>query len=186
VPRDEPRAGTVLVVDDEEDLAELYADYLADRHEVRTAYGGEAALAALEPALDVVLVDRRMPVVSGNEVVAAVEEADLDARVALVTAVDPDFDIVDLGIDDYLNKPVTRDELRETVERLLAINAYSDRVRELSAKRVKRNVLTVEKAQTELRHSDEFAQLSAEIDRLEDEVEAIEAGIDSGYLKRFI
>ena len=33
---------TVLVVDDERDLADLYAAWLADEYEVRTAYGGTA------------------------------------------------------------------------------------------------------------------------------------------------
>ena len=34
---------TVLLVDDERDLADLYAAWLADEYEIRTAYGGEEA-----------------------------------------------------------------------------------------------------------------------------------------------
>jgi DNA-binding response OmpR family regulator len=172
------RSGTVLIVDDEPEQARLYADFLGDDYDVETADGGEAGIAALSPAFDVLLVDRRMPGVSGNEVVAALEERGLDARVAMVTAVDPDFDILGLGIDDYLVKPLTAADLRETVDRLLAIEAYSERVRELSAKRVKRNVLTVEKTPTELQASEEFARLTTEIQRLEAAVEELEEKIE--------
>jgi YesN/AraC family two-component response regulator len=153
---------------------------------VRQADGGEAALAALSPEIDVLLVDRRMPVVSGNEVVAAIEERGLDVRVAMVTAVEPDFDILDLGIDDYLVKPVTKAQICDVVDRLLAIAAYSERVQELSAKRVKRNVLTVEKSAEELRASEEFARLTDAIERLEADVEELAAGIEAESLQRYV
>jgi len=118
-----------------------------------------------------VLLDRRMPVVSGNEVLAEIEERGLQCRVAMVTAVDPDFDIIDMGCDDYIVKPVTRDGLREVVERLLKIAEYNDRMRDLTAKKLKRNVLQVEKTAAEL-------EASAEFQRLQDEIASIEADID--------
>ena len=53
---------TVLVVDDDPDLADMFALWLNRAgYEVRTAYGGEAALDRLDPAVDIVLLDRRMP-----------------------------------------------------------------------------------------------------------------------------
>jgi len=163
--------GTVLVVEDEDHLADLYTDYLADEYDVRTAYGGIEAMDMLSRDLDVVLLDRRMPVVSGNEVLAEIEERGLQCRVAMVTAVDPDFDIIDMGCDDYIVKPVTRDGLREVVERLLKIAEYNDRMRDLTAKKLKRNVLQVEKTAAEL-------EASAEFQRLQDEIASIEADID--------
>jgi YesN/AraC family two-component response regulator len=89
----------------------------------------------------------------------------------MVTAVDPDFDIIDMGCDDYIVKPVTRDGLREVVERLLKIAEYNDRMRDLTAKKLKRNVLQVEKTAAEL-------EASAEFQRLQDEIASIEADID--------
>jgi hypothetical protein len=38
-----------------------------------------------------------MPILSGNEVLAAIEERPVDCRVAMVTAVDPDFDIIEMA-----------------------------------------------------------------------------------------
>jgi DNA-binding response OmpR family regulator len=172
--------GTVLVVEDEDHLAELYADYLSGQYDVRTAYGGVEALEMLSSDLDVVLLDRRMPVVSGNEVLAENEERGIDCRVAMVTAVDPDFDIIDMGCDDYIVKPVTRDAIREVVERLMRVTEYDERMRELTARRLKRNVLQIEKSTTELRSSEEFQRLDDEIADLEAEIDEIadEIGTD--------
>jgi response regulator RpfG family c-di-GMP phosphodiesterase len=174
------RDGTVLVVEDERELADLYADYLADEYDLRVAYTGEKTLEMLDRTIDAVLLDRRMPVVSGNEILAELEERDLGARVALVTAVNPDFDIIDLRIDDYLVKPVTRAEVRETVDRLLTIDEYNERIQELTSKKLKRNVLEVERTRAELEGSEEFERLTAEIEQLEREVESLaeELGVD--------
>jgi DNA-binding response OmpR family regulator len=88
----------------------------------------------------------------------------------MVTAVNPDFDIVELGIDDYVVKPVGRENLHETVDRLLALDAYDERQRELSSLKVKRNVLELEKSNAELADSDEFARLERRIAELEAEL----------------
>jgi len=74
---------------DERHLADLYADYLGDEYAVVTAYTGEEGIERLTSDVDVVLVDRRMAGLSGHEVVAAIEDSDVDCRVALVTDTRP-------------------------------------------------------------------------------------------------
>ncbi len=177
---------TVLVVEDETELADLYADYLRLEYDVDVAYSGEEAIEMLSEEYDAVLLDRRMPVVSGNEVVVAIEDQDIQCRVAMVTAVNPDFDIIDLGIDDYLIKPVTRQEVLDTVDRLLTISEYNERTQQLTAKKLKRNVLEVEKTRAELQDSEEFERLTAEITQLEETVESIADELDAENLERYI
>ncbi len=176
--------GTVLVVEDEDHLAELYTEYLDEEYEVRTAYGGAEALEMLASDLDVVLLDRRMPIVSGNEVLAEIQERGLQCRVAMVTAVDPDFDIIDMGCDDYVVKPVTRDRLREVVDRLLKLSEYTDRKRELTAKKLKRNVLQVEKTESELADSDTFQRLQREIAEMEETIQGIADDLGDDYVAK--
>jgi DNA-binding response OmpR family regulator len=176
----------VLVVEDETELADLYADYLRDAYAVDVAYSGEEAIEMLSGEYDAVLLDRRMPVVSGNEVVVAIEDQGIQCRVAMVTAVNPDFDIIDLGIDDYLIKPVTRQEVLDTVDRLLTISEYNERAQELTAKKLKRNVLEVEKTRAELQESEEFERLTAEIETLEETVESIADELEAKNLERYI
>ncbi|MFC6754236.1 response regulator [Halorubrum tibetense] len=123
---DEP-SPTVLAVDDEPDLAELYRVYLDDAYDVRVATGGEEALSMMDDTVDVVLLDRRMPKMSGHEVLDAIREEGYDARVAMLTAVEPDVDIVDMPFDDYKTKPVTREDLVALVEVLLHRAAFDER-----------------------------------------------------------
>ena len=174
---------TVLVVDDDRDLADMYATWLGDRYDVRVAYGGEEAIETFRRerhAIDAVPLDRRMPDVHGDMVLVSVRDAGFDCPVALVTAVDPDFDILGRGFDDYVRKPASRETLLRTVEGLLELESYDSLVRELSSKRVRRNVLRVEKSEAELAASEGFAELEREIARLERRLEHLRerAGVD--------
>jgi DNA-binding response OmpR family regulator len=168
----------VAVVDDEPELAELFAAWLEERYEVRTAYGGASALEVVDDDVDVALVDRLMPDRSGDEVVAGLADRGWDGQVAMVTAVEPDFDIVELGFDDYLVKPVYRDVLESTIERLLERSAYDDRVRELFALATKRATLEARKSEAELADSDDYRRLSRAIDELREEVDGTAADLD--------
>jgi DNA-binding response OmpR family regulator len=174
---------TILIVEDEEDLADMYGAYLDDEFDVEVVYSGERAMETLDERIDIVLLDRRMPVVSGNEVLAYLEEAGIDCRVAMVTAVNPDFDIIDLRIDDYLVKPVSRDDVLKTVDRMLKLEQYNERMQELTSKKLKRNVLELEKTKAELAESEEFERLNQEIARLEADVEEISESLDTENLQ---
>lgn len=164
----------ILIVEDEHELANLYADHLEDDYAVKTAYNGTQALNKLDWRPDIVLLDRKMPGMSGDEVLGAMQEQGLDPMVAMVTAVDPDADIIDARIDEYLVKPISRDTLIEAVEQLMVVSDIGELKRELSAKKVKRNVLRVEKTERELRNIDEFGKLEDRIDELESHIEAVE------------
>ncbi len=149
----------MLIADDEEAVADAYAAHVRDTYDVRTAYGGEEALSKLDEDVDVVLLDRRMPDLVGDEVLETVRERGLDCRVAMVTAVDADFDIVDMEFDDYVVKPVSGEELLDTVDRLLRCAEYERRLREYY--RVTRTYVALRstKDDAELADSDEFRRL---------------------------
>ncbi|CDK40441.1 HoxA-like transcriptional regulator [Halorubrum sp. DM2] len=124
---------TVLAVDDEPDLAELYRVYLDPAYDVRIATGGEEAIDAMDDAVDVVLLDRRMPDMSGHEVLTEIRGEGYDARVAMLTAVEPDVDIVEMPFDDYKTKPVTKEDLLTLVEVLLHRAAFDEQSQEFFA-----------------------------------------------------
>ena len=158
---------TVLLVDDERDVVDVYAlAFTGGEYTVLKAYSGEEALEQVDDA-DIVLLDRRMPGLSGQDVLDEIRNRGLDVRVAMVTAVDPDFDIADMDFDTYLTKPVSDDELRATVDELLTLSEYDKQVRERFAVAEKLAVLEAEKTENELDASDEYAQLqerAAELD----------------------
>ena len=69
---------TILVVDDERQLADLYATWVGDDYAVRTAYDGQSALEQADEAVDVVLLDRHMPDLTGDEVLGRIRDRGLD------------------------------------------------------------------------------------------------------------
>ena len=181
----------VLVVEDEPDLADLYAAWLGDEYRVRTAYGGHEALDELDEAddeVDAILLDRRMPGLSGDEVLTAVRDRGIDCRVAMVTAVEPDFDILEMGFDDYLVKPVTSDTLRETVEGLLRRGEYDTEVQELFSLTSKKAMLESEKSASDLADNEEYQRLTERIDELRDRADESRDAVatdDEDYEKLF-
>jgi DNA-binding response OmpR family regulator len=155
---------TVLVVEDERELADLFADWLRSSYDVRTAYTADGALAELDDDVDVVLLDRRLPESSGDAVLETMREEGYGGQVAMVTAVDPDFDMLELGIDAYVVKPVDRTELSELVSQLLARSLYSTEVQEYFSLASKRASLETSKSEEELAASDRYDELCERID----------------------
>ena len=151
---------TVLAVDDEPDLAELYRVYLDSAYDVRVATGGDEAIDLMDDEVDVVLLDRRMPDMSGHEVLNEIRGEGYDARVAMLTAVEPDVDIVEMPFDDYKTKPVSKEDLLTLVEVLLHRAAFDERSQEFFALASKKAALEA----TGTTNSDEYEEL---IDRME-------------------
>lgn len=114
------RPPTILIVDDEAELTDLYAAWFAEDYNIRTAYSGKSALEQFDSDVSMVLLDRRMPNYTGDEVLEDIRAHEHDCPVAMLTAVDPDVDIVDLPFDEYIVKPVEREQLQEVVKQLIA------------------------------------------------------------------
>jgi len=150
---------SVLVVDDEAEVADVYALRLRGEYEVETAYGGAEALELVDDDVDVVLLDRRMPNVSGDDVLGRIRDRGLDCRVVMITAVDPDFDIVEMPFDDYLCKPVEKRDLVGAIEQQLTATRYDERLTEYLEVTSKLGLLEAEKTEAELDRSEEIDDL---------------------------
>lgn len=160
-------SGTVLVVDDESHLVGMYAAMLEDVHTVRTATNGEAALEDFTDGIDIVLLDRRMPGLSGDEVLRAIRSEGYDCRVAMVTSVEPDMDIVDLPFDAYLVKPIRQRDLVELVDDLLLRSEYCTGVQDLMRITSKLAALESQFTDEELESHEEYQELSDRKEQLE-------------------
>ena len=160
-------SATVLVVDDETNITALFDAWLEARYEVRTANTGAEALDQMDDEVDVVLLDRRMPTVSGDELLEEMRERGHETRVAMVTAIDPDFDVLEMGFDDYLTTPVSREDLVDVVETLLTRKQYDAEVRRYYSLAAKKAALEAAKPASELTESDEYQALLAKLDAVE-------------------
>jgi DNA-binding response OmpR family regulator len=168
-PADDGRP-TVLVVGEDEASATRYGGWLARRYDVRTAHEGAAAVEMLRTspdAIDAILLDRRTGDASDDLVLVSIRDVGVDCPVALVTDERPDGDVVERGFDDYLVAPVSEGALLRSVDSLLRVEGREALRQALSTKRVRRNVLQLERSEEELARDESFARLERDIERLE-------------------
>ena len=124
----------ILVVEDETGIADFLARGLrAEGYDVRVEGDGEAgARAALDPGVDLVVLDRMLPRVDGLEVLARVRRARPALPVIMLTAkaeVDDRVEGLDRGATDYVTKPFSFDELLARIRaRLRDSRVASERV----------------------------------------------------------
>jgi len=114
----------VLVIEDDRAIAlGLRLNLRKDGHEVRMASDGESGLlAALDPAVDLVVLDVMLPHRNGYEVLKELRRRKSDAAVLMLTAKRLESDKIlglTLGADDYLAKPFGLGELLARVQALL-------------------------------------------------------------------
>jgi len=183
-PTDADDRPVVLAVDDEDRVVQAFDLWLGDSYRVLTATSGSEGLEQLTDAVDVVLLDRHMPGLSGGEVLERIRESERDCRVAMVTAVDPDFDIVEMPFDDYVPKPVDEATLSEVVDRLLTVDRYDDRMSELYAVSQTIATLEAEKNRAQLREDDRYTDLLDERDRLQADLDAMMESMDETEFER--
>jgi DNA-binding HxlR family transcriptional regulator/DNA-binding response OmpR family regulator len=165
----------VLVADDDDRFLLMHETWLEDDYTVRVAGDGEQALRQLDTDVGVVLLDRRMPGLSGEEVLDWIRSQRYNIRVVMITAEDPSSDLLDLPFDEYLTKPVFEDEVRSVVADLFERREVSSQLQSYLGVRPKLALLEAETPPGALEASEEYERLRESLDQFdvtEDEVEA--------------
>jgi DNA-binding response OmpR family regulator len=112
--------GSILVVEDDEDLAMLVAGVIADEgHDVRVAMNGREALDLVAQHMpDLILLDLRMPIMNGKDFVAHFDrEYGRAARIVAMTAADnAAVRAREVGADAWLAKPFLMQEVVQLVD----------------------------------------------------------------------
>jgi DNA-binding response OmpR family regulator/anti-sigma regulatory factor (Ser/Thr protein kinase) len=116
---------TILIVEDDNSLRQIYTIYLSDNFEVQTASNGHEALKLLTTnKVDLVLSDINMPEMSGLELRKELNHksgTDIIPFIFLTAFGNTQMQkrATQLGIDDYLIKPINKIELIRTIHRVL-------------------------------------------------------------------
>ncbi|MCG3149499.1 MAG: Regulatory protein AtoC [Verrucomicrobiae bacterium] len=123
----------ILIIDDEESPRESLRFILKDRYDLTLKETGTTGLAALrgEGPFDVVLLDMKMPDMSGLDVLGKVPEVAPGTPVVMITAITearPAVQAMKMGAADYLNKPFDVQEIRLVVERVIKERAERQQV----------------------------------------------------------
>jgi len=149
----------ILVAEDEELLADAIAEGLRrETLAVDVVYDGDAALEKLGVNdYDVLVLDRDLPLVHGDEVCRAVVASGGDTRVLMLTAAAEVPDRVAglaLGADDYLPKPFA------FVELVARVRALGRRARPAVPPRLERAGIALDPARREVFRDGRFVPLS--------------------------
>ena len=113
----------VLVVDDDPTVRELIATYLtSDGHTVEVATSGREGLEKFQTdRYDIVMTDRAMPEMGGDQMAAAVKKLAPHKPVIMLTGFGDMMQAADehpAGVDVVLSKPVMRSKLREALAKV--------------------------------------------------------------------
>ena len=127
----------ILVVDDEKQNLTLMERRLAPLgYDVHFAFDGQDALDQVDRIRpDIVLLDLRMPKIDGFEVARRLkaDERHQDIPIVIVSAYNEEksrIQALEIGVDDFLFKPVSKTELIARIRSLLKIKAYRDHLKE--------------------------------------------------------
>ena len=112
----------VLVVDDQPDICNVMRSYLEkDAHTVETASNGCEALEKFRSAhFDVVITDRAMPKMNGDQLAGAIKQISPGEKIILLTAYAAPTETFSSDIDLLLEKPPSLQKIRQAINRVMA------------------------------------------------------------------
>lgn len=162
----------ILIVDDEECVRVLFADYLGETYSCATAGDAQEALETLsrEP-FALVITDVQMPGMGGIDLLRKVSERYPETAVIIVSGIDRTQRVIDairVGAEDYILKPCDLDVLALRVER-----ALERRTLLRNARKYKRDL--------EIRNA-ELAHRKAELEQLQAQITQTEKMASLGQL----
>lgn len=115
---------TILLIDDEQVLLEAVSDDLTESgFEVTTAISGEEGLKSFKMQQhDLVIIDLKMESMDGLEVSRQIRQLSPETLIMILTgygSVETAIEAIRLNVDDYVLKPVNRDDLFQKINQCL-------------------------------------------------------------------
>lgn len=114
---------TILIVEDHNEMLLFLKSLLSNEYQIEEAKNGLEGLSVLsKKKIDFILTDYMMPKMNGEEFIKQLRDQGNDTPVIMLTArtdLATKLNVLRLGIDDYLNKPFSSDELLIKIENRL-------------------------------------------------------------------
>lgn len=167
---------TILIVEDNADLADAYQRWLQNTYEVHVVNTSQAArdyvTDADKPVPDIIFLDRGMPDFSGDELLDRLRGDGYEGWVVMVTGKQPTTDVAQLQFDAYVMKPLAEGDLQSVVETIQDRAEYNEKVREYVATKNKMAVLRDSMSADRLGDNAFYAELESYAETLLDEMDA--------------
>ena len=131
---DSDAGGRILVVENEPYDRRLIESVLADENQVTCVASSEEALAALTESFDLIIVSVELGEADGLRVCSQIRSRDETRHVSLLMLIDEAEDGklakgLDLGVNDYLYKPIDKNELMARARNQIRHHRYQERLR---------------------------------------------------------
>ena len=131
---DSDAGGRILVVENEPYDRRLIESVLADENQVTCVASSEEALAALTESFDLIIVSVELGEADGLRVCSHIRSRDETRHVSLLMLIDEAEDGklakgLDLGVNDYLYKPIDKNELMARARNQIRHHRYQERLR---------------------------------------------------------
>jgi len=138
---------TILIVDDDQDLQILIADILQDEgYDTKAAKNGKQAIQAVKKkSPDLVLLDMKLPDMSGMKVLEEIKKVDETVSTIMLTAYGDVKDAVNamkLGAYDYITKPFDNEELVLVIKKAFQTRYLSSEVENLKRQLAEKTAIT--------------------------------------------
>jgi DNA-binding HxlR family transcriptional regulator/DNA-binding NarL/FixJ family response regulator len=170
----------VLLVDDNNWVVEMHDKWIGDTYDTVKAFNSREAIKKCDRAVDIAIIDRRLPEKSGNEVARQLREEYTDLLILMVTAIEPEEDIMPLEFDNYLVKPISEEDLKDSVSQLIHRKHLNDVQRRLMSLASKKDLLeeyygsNCDELDTYSEITSEIAELKKKSNVAEEQIEDIE------------
>ncbi len=114
----------ILIVDDDKSITTVFKMMLEEQdYNVHTASSGKEAISLTEPSYDLVILDIKLPDITGDEVAKVMKERGMADSIVFMTGYPELGDCIDslgVGIQEILIKPISPDEVLRVAKEALS------------------------------------------------------------------
>lgn len=163
----------VVIVEDEESLAELFAYRLEDEYNTTIAPHAGDAIANITNETDFVLLDRRLPGMSGDKILEYINDEPITVNVIIISAIDPCEKVIHEPYDEYITKSVNNGEIKNAIQRVKLKNKFIKLFTEYVRKGEQAEILQSELNLTEQDENIDLQIIEDELKRMADEFNTV-------------
>lgn len=155
----------VMIIEDDKMVCDLYEKILEKEYNVSKANNGEEALKKVSSEIDLILLDRRLPDKEGLEIMKEIKNNPKyeEIPIMMLTGLEPDFNIDEMPLEDYLEKPINPSDLRQSVEKIIYKCEYEEEYQKISDNLHKYNKILEQENNINTEKEEKLKQLRKDI-----------------------